>query len=104
MTACVVLVTAPSLDVARDLARTIVSEGLAACANLSPGVKSVYTWQGELQEDEEVLMVIKTRQERIPALEARLSGLHPYDVPEFVVLRAEHVAEPYLAWLEGATA
>lgn len=99
----VVLCTAPSRDVARAIARAVVEERLAACVNVVPGITSVYRWEGRVQEDEEVLLVLKTATDRRAALEARVRALHPYEVPEFVALAAAHVAPAYLAWLEGAT-
>jgi len=98
-TARVVLCTAPSGDVARELARTLVGEGLAACANLVPGVVSIYRWQGEVEEDAEVLLVLKAPAARLEALERRLLELHPYDTPELVALAPEHVEARYLDWL-----
>ena len=100
----VVLVTAPDPEVARQLARTLVEERLIACANLLPGVTSVYRWEGAVQEEPEVLLVLKTRAGRLPELEARLGDLHPYDVPELVALDPSHVAAPYFAWLQASTA
>jgi periplasmic divalent cation tolerance protein len=99
----VVLCTAPNRDVARTLARVVVEERLAACVQLVPGVVSVYRWAGEVQEDDEVLMVLKTAADRRAALEARLLALHPYEVPEVVALEAAHVAPRYLDWLLAET-
>ena len=100
----VVLVTAPDQEVAERLARALVEERLAACANLVGGVTSIYRWEGELQQDSEVLCVFKTSAARLPAFEARLDELHPYDVPECVALTPDHVAPHYLAWLLAGTA
>lgn len=94
-----VLSTTADLDSARGLARTLVEERLAACCNLVGGLTSVYRWQGAVEEAAEVLLVIKTSAARLAALEARLAELHPYDVPELVVLTPERVAPDYLAWL-----
>jgi periplasmic divalent cation tolerance protein len=99
----VVLCTAPDGGVAERLARTLVEERLAACVNLVPGVRSVYRWEGAVQEDGEVLMVVKTVAARLATLEERLAALHPYDVPEFVALNPEHVSAGYLRWALGAT-
>jgi periplasmic divalent cation tolerance protein len=100
----IVLMTAPGIDEAQALARKLVEERLAACVSLLPGATSVYRWEGEVQEDSEVLMVAKTSAARLVELEARVAELHPYDVPEFVALDPCHVAPAYLAWLVGATA
>ncbi len=96
-----VLTTAPP-DVAQEIAHTLVEERLAACVNLVPGVRSVYRWQGAVQDDPETLLVIKTTPEALSRLEPRLATLHPYEVPEHVVLEPAAVAGPYLAWLVGA--
>ena len=97
--ALVVLCTAPSDGVARDLARTLVGEGRVACANLVPGVTSVYRWQGEVHEDAEVLLVLKLPAGGWAGLERRVLELHPYDTPELVALEPGRVEARYLAWL-----
>ncbi len=97
----VVLCTAPSPEVGRDLARALVGEGLAACVNLLPGVTSIYRWQGKVEEEPEVLLVIKLAADGLATLEARLLELHPYDTPEVVTLAPERVEPRYLAWLTG---
>ena len=99
----VVLLTAPDRDVAERLAHTLVSERLAACVNLVPGVQSVYRWEGVINQDEEVLLVAKTRSERSDALTARVRELHPYDLPETVVLTAVGGSAEYLDWIRAET-
>jgi len=99
----IVLITLPDLDAGRRMARALVEERLAACANLLPVSASIYRWQGEVQEDPEVLAIVKTRVERLAALETRVGELHPYDVPEIVTLAPERVEEPYLPRLLEAT-
>ncbi|NMO22189.1 divalent-cation tolerance protein CutA [Pyxidicoccus fallax] len=94
-----VLVTAPSADKAAELARTLVEEQLAACGNIVPGLRSIYRWQGQIHDDAEVLLILKTRAALFEPLRARVVELHPYQVPE--VLRVD-IAEghaPYLAWV-----
>lgn len=97
----VVLVTAPDGDVAERLAATLVGEGLAACANLIPGIVSIYRWKGETHRDAEVLLVLKSTADRCRALTQRVAELHPYDVPEVLVLPVEQGYEPYLAWVRS---
>lgn len=97
----VVYVTAPDLDVATRLGRALVEEELAACCNLVPGVRSIYRWQGAVQEDGEVLLVIKTRAARLEALTARVVALHPYDLPEVIALPVTAGHLPYLAWVRA---
>lgn len=94
----VMLVTAPGTR-APDLARALVEEGLAACVNIVPGVRSVYRWEGTVEEAEEVLLVIKTRSSRATALEVRVRELHPYDVPEVLALPVVAGSDPYLDWV-----
>lgn len=98
----VVLVTAPDAETAARIARALVGEGLAACANLVPGVRSIYRWEGAVQDDAEVLLVLKTSRSRCPALAARVKDLHPYELPEVIALPVEGGSEAYLAWVLGA--
>jgi periplasmic divalent cation tolerance protein len=102
--AIAVLCTAPDAEVAQRLARGLVEARLAACVNVLPGVRSIYRWQGRVQDEAELLLVIKTRAEHFDALEAWLKQHHPYDVPEVLGLPASAVSAPYLAWLEDETA
>jgi len=102
MNAYLVLVTAPP-DAGRELARKLVEERLAACVNQVPGIRSVYRWEGKLEEDEEVLLLIKTTGERLEALMKRVPELHPYRVPEVLALPVAQGHPPYLAWLAEAT-
>jgi len=99
----VVFVTAPDLEVAGKIARAVVEDRLAACASLLPGVTSIYRWRGEVLEDAEVLLLIKTRLEHLDDLERRVLELHPYEVPEFIALEPAHVEPRYLAWLQSET-
>ena len=98
-----VFVTAPDESTAAEIARTVVSEHHAACVNILPGVRSLYHWEGKLQDDSEVLMILKTSEARYPELEARLLELHPYSNPEVVAVSPENVAEKYLAWVRAET-
>jgi periplasmic divalent cation tolerance protein len=98
----VLLVTAPDGPAAESLARTLVAEGLAACVNRWPGVRSTYRWQGELQDEQETLLVIKSTAPAYPALERRIRELHPYETPEVIALPIVRGSEPYLAWLDAS--
>jgi periplasmic divalent cation tolerance protein len=98
----VVLSTVGSADDAERIAQGLVEGGLAACVNVVPGVVSVYRWKGVVQREAEVLLVIKTRTERLPALKETLTAMHPYDVPEALALTVEDGLAPYLAWLDDA--
>jgi periplasmic divalent cation tolerance protein len=98
------LSTCPDAETAARIARALVEERLAACVNRLPGVTSTYRWQGEIHEDAEVLLVIKTTPERFDALRDRLAELHPYEVPELVALEIADGLLAYLAWLVRETA
>jgi periplasmic divalent cation tolerance protein len=94
-----VLTTLPTADAAAILARALVEERLAACCNLLPAVRSIYRWKDGIEDGGEVLVLIKTRQEQLDRLQARLLELHPYELPEFLVLSAERVYAGYYEWL-----
>jgi periplasmic divalent cation tolerance protein len=98
----VVFSTFPSADKAAEVARTLVTEQLAACVNLVGPVRSIYRWEGKDCDDTESLAVIKTTHERFEAMRARLVELHPYDVPEVVALPVEAGHAPYLAWVTSS--
>jgi periplasmic divalent cation tolerance protein len=95
----VVLVTAPSVKVARALARTVLNARLAACVNLIPSVESHYWWQNRLERGREILLLIKTTKARLSVLEKTVLAQHPYDTPEFVVLDISRGARRYLDWI-----
>ena len=98
-----VLSTAGSRDEAESIAESLVEQGLAACVNLVPGLTSIYRWQGSTERADEVLLIIKTTAQRLPALEAALRSLHSYEVPELLVLAPEGGGDDYLAWLIACT-
>ena len=100
---CVAFSTCAHAEDARKIARALVEEGLAACVNQIPGVTSTYRWQGKVMEEGEVLLVIKTRLELVPAIAARFAKLHPYDAPELVAMPIETGADKYLEWLLAST-
>lgn len=91
--------TAPDEKVAEDLVRALIEEGVAACGNIVPGLVSVYRWRGRIERDAEVLIVLKTTAEAVPALLERAPALHPYEVPEVLVLPVEAGHGPYLDWV-----
>jgi periplasmic divalent cation tolerance protein len=98
-----VLTTAPNAEEGSLIARALVEERLAACVNVIPGVRSIYRWEGGVQDDAEVVLIIKTQEDRCEALAARIKDLHPYDVPEVLVLPAVGGSAPYLGWVERET-
>ena len=98
----VVLCTCPA-DAAPVIARRLVQDHLVACVNVVEGLKSVYWWDGEVQEDPESLLVIKTAEDRYAELEKRLCAIHPYDVPEVLALAVDRGSEAYLSWVFDST-
>lgn len=99
MTPVLVLTTVGADFDAADMARQIVEARLAACVNIVGGVQSLYRWENRVVDDSEKLLVIKTADERVLDLQALLFRLHPYEVPEFVVLSIQEIRGPYLDWL-----
>lgn len=100
----VAISTAPDADTGARIAQVLVEERLAACVNVVPGVRSIYRWQGAIEDEQEVLLVIKTHAERVAALAERLRALHPYDVPELLALPVDAGLAPYLQWVTGEVA
>ena len=94
-----VLTTLPNSDAAVELAKAVVEERLAACANLMPAVRSIYRWQGKVHDENEVIVLIKTRQEHFERLKARILELHPYEVPEVLAIPVEQGYAAYLEWI-----
>ena len=100
----VVLMTAGSHEEADRIATALVGECLAACVNIIPGVTSIYRWEGEIQRDQEWLLVAKSQSELLEALVARIQSLHSYDVPEILALPVAGGSEAYLRWVDDSVA
>ena len=96
----VILVTAAKLGEARQIARRLVEQKLAACVNLTPPVQSVYRWQGKVETAKEFLLVIKSTRERFDAIRAEVVKLHSYSTPEIICLPIIDGSEEYLRWIE----
>ncbi len=99
----VVLITAPNADEAAAIAKAIVDEHLAACVNLVRDIRSIYRWQGKIEDDSEVLLVVKTRYGLFRRLAERVKQLHSYDVPEIIALPIIDGHEDYLNWIQEST-
>ena len=97
--ACIVLTTVARHETAIAMARTLVEERLAACVNVAPAVESIYWWQGKIDHSLEYVLMMKTSRGKVASLRERLLKLHPYEVPEFVVLAVETGGEAYLQWI-----
>ncbi len=96
----VVLCTVPNAEDGARIARAVVEAGLAACVNVVDGLRSIYSWKGEVCDDREALLVMKTRRDRFEALAERVVSLHPHEVPEVVALPMVAGHAPYLAWID----
>ena len=99
----VVLVPVASDDEAVAIARSVVEERLAASANIVPGLRSFYRWKGEVRQASELLLIIKTRRQRVEELIERIEALHSYEVPGILALPIERGLSAYLEWIEAST-
>ena len=103
-TVCVLAVTtAPSEDEGRRIVRALVERRIIACGNVLPPAVSIYRWKGAIEEAREVVVLMKTQEAQVPALEAALPALHPYEVPELIVVPITGGHGPYLDWLRAET-
>jgi len=91
--------TFPDAETASRIAQTLVEEKFAACANLIPGVHSIYRWKEKIESGGEVMAFFKTTQDRLPALEKKLRALHPYEVPELISMNIDSGSPDYLRWV-----
>lgn len=97
--AILVLNTCPNSETARRIGTMLVNQGLAACVNILPGITSIYEWKGKIQADAEVLLIIKTMQNRYAELQSAVTELHPYELPELIALPISDGLPPYLQWI-----
>jgi len=97
----VVFCTVPDDDMAAALSATLVNEQLCACVNRVSGIRSVYAWEGELKDDQETLLIMKTGSENVDRLVARVAELHPYDLPEVIAMPVVAGSQGYLDWVLG---
>jgi len=91
--------TFPSIEIAREVSRVLVEKKLVACVNLVPAIESIYEWEGKICEEKEVLAMMKTPEPKLDELRDTLVKLHPYDVPEFIVLKIDGGHQSYLDWI-----
>lgn len=99
-----VYITAGSAEEARAIARALVEERLAACVNIIDGMTSIYSWENRIEEGNETIMIVKTRQELFNELAARVKAMHSYSVPCIVEIPLGRIDAGYLAWLTAETA
>jgi len=98
----IVFTTFANAEDAARVVRVLVEERLIACGNLLPGARSLYRWEGKVQDQSEVVVLMKTRKQDWTALISRLHELHPYETPECIAVRIAAGAPRYMAWLESA--
>lgn len=99
----IVLTTCNSSEIASLIADTLVANKLAACVNIIKGVESVYQWQGKIEHDNEILLIIKTRQSLFSRLEQAILERHDYELPEIIAVFIETGEKNYLNWIQSAT-
>lgn len=97
----IVLTTCPTAEIAEEIAKVLVGEGLAACVNILPPMRSVYTWRGTMESATEHLLLIKSQTRRYPAIQDRIRALHPYELPEIIAVPVTQGLPEYLAWLNN---
>jgi periplasmic divalent cation tolerance protein len=95
----IVLCSVPDMDTAETIADTLVTEQLAACVNIIPGITSVYRWEGAVRKDPELLLLIKTAAHVRPLVEQRVQSLHPYELPEIIAVSIQTGQKDYIKWI-----
>ena len=96
----IVFITVPNFDVGEKIGSTLVEEKLAACVNITSQIKSLYFWKGNVENDSEYLLIIKTRKDKFENLEKRVKEIHPYEVPEIVAIPIILGSKDYLDWID----
>ena len=99
-TQALVFTTCPDAAAARAMADTLVNRQLAACVNILPAVESVYRWKGQVEHDTETLLIIKTHTDCYPALQQAIQEIHPYELPEIVMVSIDRGLPEYLRWID----
>jgi periplasmic divalent cation tolerance protein len=100
----VVLITVPSPEVGEQIAAVLLEQKLAACVNILPGIRSIFTWQGAVQNDQEALLLVKSRAALFAGqLAPAVKAIHPYEVPEIIALPIIMGSQPYLDWIAAET-
>jgi periplasmic divalent cation tolerance protein len=99
----IVFITVPTLEVGQQIANVLVESNLAACVNIVPRVASIYHWQGEVEQADELLLIAKTRTALFDKLATTIKRIHPYDVPEVVAMPIIAGSNEYLAWIDDET-
>jgi periplasmic divalent cation tolerance protein len=103
MEAIIITITAPNEDEAADIAGALVEARLAACVNITGGVRSIYTWEDKIADETEVMLIVKTRRELFNAVKAKVIEMHSYSIPEIIAIPIIDGSEDYMNWLEEVT-
>mmetsp|Transcript_34117 Transcript_34117/g.65173 ORF Transcript_34117/g.65173 Transcript_34117/m.65173 type:complete len:169 (-) Transcript_34117:101-607(-) len=101
--AVAVYVTVPDKDTGKKVATALIESKLAACVNMIPGVESMYWWQGKVETDQELLLMIKSRASLVDQISAKVQAVHPYDTPEVIAVPITEGSAPYMKWLIEST-
>ena len=99
----IILITVPDVKSAEKIAAMLVEKSLAACVNIITGVKSVYRWEGELNHDDELLLLVKTVRDNFDAISLAVKSIHPYDLPEIIAVPVVNGFNPYIEWIKDET-
>ena len=99
----IVLCSFPDISKARHIGTLLIEKQLVACVNLIPGVESIFSWEGKTTSEREVVAVFKTTSDRLGELEDEVVALHPYKVPEFLIVKVDSGSKDYLKWVEAVT-
>lgn len=97
----IILCTCPDRESAEKIARQLINDKIAACINILPGITSIYTWQGNIETEQEHLLLIKTRKDRFQAIEKSIQTSHPYEIPEIIAIPVENGLAEYMQWIES---
>lgn len=103
MTEIVVFITTSSEDEATRIAKELVGAQLAGCVNIIRDIRSIYSWEGNVEDDHEILMIVKTRKSLFSQLQKKVQELHSYSVPEIIAIPIEDGSQEYLKWLRSVT-
>ena len=103
MTNIIVFTTCPNIKIAHRISETLVQERLVACVNILPGLESIFHWKGLIEHEQEILLIMKSRQELFTQLVDRIEAIHPYDIPEITAFEITQSSRKYSSWIIEST-